>query len=288
MSEEQVQSVQQPMSKADLVAALQTDFATSVTKVYVNSEDKEYSFREISVKEQKSLTRIMQINAKRKDIIYDAQCALLNQAALDKSFDVYRLSEYDRLKLMIAIYQSNMFQNEVKFTCEECGAENKYTLDFENTLKRLDDFDIKPQELSYENRNLKYKFLIQYPTVRTVSKFHESYCRIHNKNVPRREVASDESMQNMEYINLFIQTVDIENKVNGKKTFIDFNNYKPSDREDIVNTFPQDVLYSDDGVIKFIITKFIQPMNDAFDKHECWNCHTVHEKENSNQADIFF
>jgi len=116
MSEEQKISkvaedsaTKQSMTKSDLVNALQNDFATSVTKVYINSLKEEKSFREITVKEQKALTRIMSANAKRKDIIYDAQCAMINTAALDEGFDIYKLSEYDRLKLMIALYQSNMF-----------------------------------------------------------------------------------------------------------------------------------------------------------------------------------
>ena len=83
------QAANQPLTKSDLVNALQNDFATSVTKVYINSLKEEKSFREITVKEQKSLRRIMSANSKRKDIIYDAQCAMINTAALDKGFDVY-------------------------------------------------------------------------------------------------------------------------------------------------------------------------------------------------------
>jgi len=44
-------TIKEIMSKADLVNALQSDFATSVTKVYINSLKEEKSFREITVKE---------------------------------------------------------------------------------------------------------------------------------------------------------------------------------------------------------------------------------------------
>ena len=282
------QAANQPLTKSDLVNALQNDFATSVTKVYINSLKEEKSFREITVKEQKSLTRIMSANSKRKDIIYDAQCAMINTASLDKGFDVYQLSEYDRLKLMIALYQSNMFQNEVKFTCDECGAENKYKLDFENVLHRLDDFSLEAKNFNYENKNFKYEFVVQYPNVSTVSKFHAAYCRNHSKNVPKNESEAAESMQSMEYINLFMKSVNFENKNTGKKTSVNFGDYKVSDLEEIISIFPQDVLYSEEGVLKFIVKEFIQPMNDAFDKHECWNCGTVHEKGNTNQVESFF
>lgn len=68
---------------------LKGDFASGVTKVYVNSLGKEVAFKEITVTQQKSLSRIMIGNEQRKDIIYDAQCATINSAALADGFDVY-------------------------------------------------------------------------------------------------------------------------------------------------------------------------------------------------------
>ncbi len=43
-------------------------------------------------------------NEHRKDVIYDAQCATINNAALADGFDVYNLTEFDRLKILIALY----------------------------------------------------------------------------------------------------------------------------------------------------------------------------------------
>ena len=69
------QAVQQkpvPPSKAALLKALEQDFATTVNKLHINSQDKEFSMREVKVSEQKTLSRIMINNEMRKDIIYDA------------------------------------------------------------------------------------------------------------------------------------------------------------------------------------------------------------------------
>ena len=284
----EVQDIKKPMSKNELIEAFNKDFSTSVTKIYINSLDEEKAFREITVKEQKTLTRIMAANERRKDVIYDAQCALINEAALDKDFDVCKLSEFDRLKLMIALYQANMFQNDVKFTCEECGAENVYRLDFDNVLRKLDNYDLSEKNFHYENKNFKYDFVIAYPSVKTVSEFHASYCRAHSVKQARRQMQTDEQMQNMEYVNLFIKSLVFENKNTGKVTSINFADYKVGDLEEIISVFPQDVLYSEEGVLKFIVKECIQPLNDAFDKHECWQCHTIHEKDNVNQAESFF
>jgi len=92
------------LSKSELVKALEQDFATTVNKAYINSLKKEVSLREVKVSEQKTLSRIMINNEMRKDIIYDAQCALINSVVLDEDFDIYNYSEFDKIKLLMVIY----------------------------------------------------------------------------------------------------------------------------------------------------------------------------------------
>ena len=60
------------LNKSEFINALKSDFVTTVKKVYINSLQKEVGFREITVKEQKTLSRIMVDNEQRKDIVYDA------------------------------------------------------------------------------------------------------------------------------------------------------------------------------------------------------------------------
>ena len=274
-------------TKDELLAALQQDFATSINKVYLNSVGREYAFSEITVQDQKSLTRMMQGNRNRKDIVYDAQCALINKAAMDPGFDIYQLSDFDRTKLMIALYQENMFQNDVKFTCEECGEENAYRVDFSETLRKLDDYVLEAKTFEYENRNFKYKFELEYPSVRMVSKFHQSYCARHG-NVPKKQERANATMTNLEYINLFITRVLVTNKSTNTNRDIKLTDYKIADREDILAAFPQDVLYTENGVLKYIVNEYIKPVNDCFEKHECLKCGAIHEKEGSDQVQSFF
>lgn len=274
-------------SKEELLAALQQDFATSVNKVYVNSVGREFSFKEISVQEQKSITRMTQGNKNRKDIVYDAQCALINKAALDPDFDIYRLSDFDRTKIMIALYQENMFQNDVKFVCDECGEENAYRVDFSETLRKLDDYVLEKKEFEYENKHFSYKFELEYPSVRTVSKFHAQYCARHG-NVPKKQEQANNTMTNLEYINLFITRVQMHNKGTGADRDIKLTDYKISDREDILAAFPQDVLYAENGVLKYVVNEYIKPVNDCFEKHECLKCGAIHEKEGTDQVQGFF
>ena len=157
-------------SKESLINALKQDFATTVNKIYINSLKRDVGFREITVLEQKTLSRIMIDNESkgRKDVVYDAQCAIINKACLEPDFNIYKLSEFDRLKLLIALYQANMFKNDVEFTCEECGARNMYKLDFGMVLKRLDEVTLEEKSFDYENANFAYHFTVEYPSVERV------------------------------------------------------------------------------------------------------------------------
>lgn len=65
------------IDKRAALSAIKSKFISTVIKIYINSLGREASFREITVAEQKKLSRIMIDNEDRKDIVYDAQCAIL-------------------------------------------------------------------------------------------------------------------------------------------------------------------------------------------------------------------
>ena len=71
-----------------------------------------------------------------------------------------------------------------------------------------------------------------------VSKFYASYCQRHGTHVPKKQTKTNDMMTNLEYVNLFIKEVTMENKTTGSKTVILFDNYKISDREDLLAAFP--------------------------------------------------
>src|SRR5574344_1653012 len=265
-------------SKDALVNALKQDFATSVQKVYINSLGREVAFREITVLEQKTLSRTMIDNnsKNRKDVVFEAQAALINNACLEPGFDIFELKEFDRLKLLIAIYQANMFKNDIHFKCEQCGAENVYKLDFDSVLKKLDAIDISDKETDYESKNFKYHFKIAYPSVKTVLNFYKSYNKKY-RGANNNESKSLDNMSNMDYINLYISEIDVENKATKMKKHINMADYQVGDIEDIMAIFPQDVLYTENGVLYFIINNFIKVINDTFEVQHCYNCNAVYE-----------
>ena len=274
-------------SKEELLKALQSDFATNVNKVYVNSLGKEVGFKEITVQKQKNLSRILIANENRRDVVYDAQCAMINDSALLDGFDVYELTEFDRIKLMLALYQSNVFADEVKFTCPVCGTQNSYNVGFDNTLRKLDAFDIKPQSFEYENKNFKFVFDVAYPLVKTMSMFYKSQYAKGLAMQSNQKLNTNNRIDNIEQMNLFVRKLKMTNKDTGIVREIDFSKYNVTDISDIFAMFPQDVVYSDNGIINIITTKFINQLNNSFDKHTCSSCGTVYEQDGSNQVESF-
>lgn len=116
----------QAIDKKAALNAIKSKFISTIIKIYINSLGREVNFREITVAEQKKLSRIMIDNENRKDIVYDAQCAILQSICLEDGLDIYSLTEFDKIKLLLLLYQRNMAKHDITFVCPECHSENKY------------------------------------------------------------------------------------------------------------------------------------------------------------------
>ena len=122
MSEENIQNpaakedptpVQGPKGNNSILNAFKQEFSTTVNIVHVNSLDRDVSFREITVNEQKTLSKIMFQNEQRKDVVYDTQCQLINKLCLDPDFDIYEVTEFDRIRILMDIYSGDYFNNDI-------------------------------------------------------------------------------------------------------------------------------------------------------------------------------
>lgn len=261
------------LNRSEFINALKNNFATTVRKIYINSLKREVGFREVTVLEQKQLSRIMIDNEDRKDVVYDAQCALINQVALEDGFDIYKLTEFDKIKLLIMLYQTNMFKNDIQFTCPQCGTENQYKLDFQKVIDNLDNYDISDKVFDFKNANWQFKFTCGYPTVDRVSEFYRSYIKKYKQMRSKKEIESLNSMINVDYSCMFIKQIEFKSTVNeSETTVINTLEFSPSEVIQILESFPQDVIYVDEGILSFIIKEFINKINESFEKHKCASC----------------
>ena len=262
-------------SRMATLNAIKSKFITTVINMYVNSLGREVGFREITVAEQKKLARIMIDNENRRDIVYDAQCAILKAICLEDSIDIYKLTEFDKIKLLLLMYQRNMMKHEISFICPECPSENKYKIDFNNVLHRLDSFDIGDKVFEYDNGVWNFKFTIGYPLVSKVSDYyHRQYAKAKQLTDKKSFEAFNTSV-NVDYVNLFIKKMEFTDAASGETTSIDTSDYSIDEIFDVISVFPQDVMYSENGVISYITDNFISRINDTFDKHRCTVCNAL-------------
>ena len=299
-------------------------FATKLNAVYVNSLKREVNFREVSVTEQKSLSKTMIENENRRDIVYDTQCALINRLCLENddkqlreeaksaarlalpeaatkegvdlaspqsasfvmkftneiiqkylsehSFDVYSLTEFDRIRIMMEIYQNNYFKDEITYKCKECGCENRYPLDFSKIIDKFNAFDLEDQTYTLEDKQYIYNFILNYPTVRNVSQFYKMYVKKY-KGASSKEKDVLDNLENVDYINLYIKQIELIDKATGAKDVADLSLMTYSDIEKLIEMFPQNIIFSEEnGVLQYIAKNFIEKINSVFQYEKCAQC----------------
>ena len=277
----------QAIDKRAMLAAIKNKFISTVIKIYVNSLGREVSFREITVAEQKKLSRIMIDNEDRKDIVYDAQCAVLQSICLEDGLDIYSLTEFDKIKLLLLLYQRNMAKHDITFVCPECHSENKYQINFTNVIQKLDSFDTSDKQYEYENASWKFKFTVSYPSVEKVSRFYRSRYAQMRKTSDKKAIDAINTSLNIDYISLFIKSVSFIDITSGETSKINSSDYSIDELFDVISVFPQDVMYAENGIIQYITKEFIGKINDAFEKHECAVCGKLCDETSDSSTEGF-
>lgn len=307
-----------------ILNAFKNKFATKVNAVYVNSLKREVNFREVSVTEQKTLSKTMIENESRRDIVYDTQCALINRLCLendsskvkeeareaaraalpdsamkdnidlntaagaayavkftndfiqsyvmDHSFDIYSLTEFDRIRILMEIYQRNYFKDEITYKCKECGTENKYFLDFSKIIDKLNEFSLDDKTCTLEDKNYVYNFVLNYPKVKTVSQFYKSYVKKYKGTTSKEKDFLDDA-ESVDYANLYIKKIELIDKEKGDKEVADLTYMTYEDIERLISMFPQNVIYDEEkGLIRYIAKELIFKINSVFTYEKCAQC----------------
>jgi len=228
-------------------------------------------------------------NESRKDIVYDVQCQLINKLCTEDGFSIYKLTEFDRIKILMEIYQSNYFKNTITYKCKECGCENSYQIDFTKYSQKLKQFDLKDVVFTTEDKHRYYNFTINYPCVRNVSDFYREYIKNYkNATMKEKEVLDD--MGNIEYINLFIKKVEvIEKSDTNDRLTADLTIMSYKDVSELIETLPQDILFSEDhGVLRYVTKEFIEKIGNVFQYERCAQCGAENQGEGVGSITDFF
>ena len=82
-----------------------------------------------------------------------------------------------------------------------------------------------------------------------MSDFYSSRYAQMRKTSDKKAVEALNTSLNIDYISLFIKDVSFTDKTTGEESAISASDYTVDEMFDIIAVFPQDVMYSDSGII---------------------------------------
>lgn len=265
-------------NNSNILNALKSEFSTQAYPIYINELGKEVLFRDISALEQKTFSKTIIANEERPDLVYSAQLALIQDLCLDKSINVLDLSEFDRIKILLVIYQSNFKTSSAEVECPMCNTKLNISIDFSKTAENLNKINLDNIVVVEKalNDNYEITFTLNYPSCRRVQEYRE-YQRSNGGFNNKTFEASFEASFSFEMMDLFIKHMKIHNLTTGNIIEVDPSTMSYSEYMTVLNVIPKDLIYSPDSNISTTIRdRMFTPVEEAFETTKCPQCgHTI-------------
>lgn len=206
---------------------------------FVPSLNRKVAFRDLTVAEMKSMSKMALDSTEHIDNVYIALTAMIINVALEK-LDYTVLNEADRISILACIKKNNIISPERYYiTCKKCKNQYIHTIDFDKIIDKLKDMP-KPKTIKFLQGELKYEIQITLPSINLLYNFKE-YCNAmiteSKKKMDTQE--KDESEKNgilrmanrffLDYSNLlFVKTIKINDELledfNENTTIVKRNN----------------------------------------------------------------
>lgn len=265
----------------DILSLFQNEFASTVIPVYIKSLDKVVEFREISVNEQKALTKTQIENQNRPATIYRAFNSLIESAMITKNIDVMLFTEADRYSILFNLYQTAFLDKPHEFTCKHCNNKFMTSIDAKAVNDSFAGLDCSDKVYTLQDATRFYIFTCNYPTIKRVTTTLDVFQRKYMSNTKADNVNMDviAMMESVDYMNSFIKSLTIE-RVDKTKPAITAN-FEEMTADNVLNTLaimPQHIMLAEDkGITTKILNDFITPINTVFAKQQCPVCHEEFE-----------
>lgn len=255
-------------TNASLLSALSEQFASSLTYVYINSLQREVPFREITVLEQKTISKLLIANEDRQDIMYNAQVALLQKICKDETVIIENLTEFDRIKIMLEIYQNNFFKSNTDAQCPNCNETINVTLDFQTVVDNLNKINLSDIILTDEIQTHNIKYILNFPSVKRIQDYR-SY--IYESSYDTKNI---ELTYNIDMVDLFIKKLILTNKLTNDVIELNAEDYSYAEYTKYLEILPQSVIYNSENLLTTIKNEIFDKIQECFPKILCHNCNT--------------
>lgn len=251
------------------------EFSTTVIPVFIKSINKVVEFREISVSEQKALTKTQIENQLKPATIYRAFNSLIEATLLSKKIDTQDFTEADRYAILFNLYQTAFLDKPHDFTCEHCNNTFTTSIDASVINENFADLNTSDRVYTLKDKSRQYIFTCNYPTLRRVTGmldvFQRKYMSAGKENVNTDVMAM---MESVDYINTFIKSLTVERLDKSKEAIT--ANFEEMTPDAVLNTLaimPQHIMLAEKkGITAKILDEFITPINTVFAKQQCPVC----------------
>lgn len=281
------------VSTDNILEIFKKEFASTVIPVFIPSVKKTINFREVSIQEQKVISKTMIENRTKPGTIYNTITNLLQTLCVSKNVNVADFTEAERYSILFSIYQSAFLDKPQHFICSGCGEEFNASLrseDIINNFENLNSVD-KVFEISDKVRN--FTFVCNYPSM---SKMNAVMEYIQRKTTGQKFENDDQQansitavINSIDYLYGYIKSIKIS-KENSDSSPIEVStsDYKIDDVMACISMIPQHIMLANDvGLISKIITELVKPINDVYAKQKCPNCGTEFEGQIGSIRDFF-
>jgi hypothetical protein len=260
-----------------ILKTLKNDVSSNIFEVFIPSHQRKVSFRPITVGEQKTLSKVL-INNSEQKTTYKTLLALIQEICLDEGFDVFSLTEVDRVKILLDFYTFNYFANSTTLTCEneDCGKTYDFDMNFSVLSEKMNSLKVEDKEFEYTTKDgiTNIKFKVGYPNVKRVAEFHDSELGV---------IKSDDTFSNVlfgqeELFKLFVKNMHLKKEQQDKDDIdieVEFLKYSVQEAFSIIETLPFEVFFSSDGLMSFLITEYVEPISKLQIDAKCPHCGNV-------------
>ena len=261
-----------------VIDLFKSEFSSTCIPVYIKSLDKTLEFREITVREQKALTKTQIENQHRPATTYRAFNSLIEATLLTKKVDIGRLTEADRYAILFNLYQTAFLDKPQHFTCEHCKNEFDATIDSKVINENFTQLDIADKVYTLKDSTRLYIFNCNYPTINhlmgILDVFQKANSANKSKEVNQADAALLSIMESIDYTNAFIKSIVVERLDKSADAIVaQFDNMSPEDVLNTIALIPQHIMLDEArGVTTKIMVDFINKINSVFVKQKCPAC----------------
>jgi hypothetical protein len=252
----------------DILAALKNHAHSSVFAIYVPSLKRSVAFRQITVEEQKFISKRSIEDGSNKKNTYETFVALIARLCVDKTLKVADLTELDRIKILIELFRKNYNIDKYSVTCPECSHEFTATIDFGTILEEFDNFDLTEfiHEVESESSKCKYAFHMLPPTIKRIREYN-AHCA---ENKSEAEV---EPFERSDFYKTFIVGIDVMPQDELQpKIAIDATQFNFAQFDELLGNMPVDAIFSEKGMVGALVSKYINKIANIKSDISCPNC----------------